>query len=339
MRVAYRRSDEPLAGPLLVVTHSDRRVELDRCGLNYLTRRYANPDRLSAPPPFAELKPSAKASPHLGQVTIWRFLGGDFRQPQLVAHLVPDPEPGSPGRYKPQHAVWKDGRLWVVGVEQVQVFDARLSLVRTLTDPWMAGGHTINADGGGAMISTWSGSDSVIVIDAETFAVKHAWRLPEALYGRNYPLSRTDSVVDHFVPNDLQLTHVNAAWPHNGGVLVSMLIQGAIGWFSPRGEYRELLRGYVACHGVRASRRGQVYFSDSCLGTINFLDETYRVESRLDLDSRWLHDAEEVAPDLFAACVADRNTVEIVDRVTAKTRHVIAGHEFGESTQFVSYGE
>lgn len=331
MRIVYRQSEEPLSGDLLVVTHSDRRVELDRCGLNDLVRRYAKPGRLPAKTPFHELKPSIKASPHLGQVTIWRFEEGDFRRPRLVAHLHPE-------SYKPQHAIWRDGRLWIIGVENVEVYDARLRRVGFVTDPWMAGGHTVNSDGNGTMITTWSASDSVILVDAHRLEVRAAWRLPESIYGHNYPLQRTDSVIDHYVHNDLQLTHVNGAWPYRGGVLVSMLIPGAIGWFSPAGEYTELLRGYVACHGVRTDHRDRIYFCDSCVGTLNWLDQTHRVSERLDLRSVWLHDAEELAPHVYAACVADRNTVEIVDARTARTLHVIAGDEFGESTQFVSYG-
>ena len=45
---------------------------------------------------------------------------------------------------------------------------------------------------------------------------------------------------------------------------MSTLIQGAIGWFDLDGAYRELLRGYAGCHGVRADlRTDQLFFCDT----------------------------------------------------------------------------
>jgi hypothetical protein len=163
--------------------------------------------------------------------------------------------------------------------------------------------------------------------------------LPEAIYGTNYPLSREHSVVEHFIPNDLQLTHLNCAYPWRGGILISTLIQGAVGWFDPAGEYRELMRGYVGCHGAKVDRRNdRIFFSDSCLGVIVFLDAEYRVADRVLLGSTWLHDAEQIEGSLFAAAVSDRNLISFVDVDKREILAEIPCEQYGQSTQFLYYG-
>lgn len=316
---------------LLCVSHSDRMIDRDRCSLSFLVERYASEGRLATPPPFTSLEPSAHSNPFLGSLTLWTFENDDPCRPALLAHA-------RPVHYKPQHAVWHNQHLWVIGVEHVYVYDSRLRLIRTITDPWAAGGHTITIGNDGQMITTWSASDSVILIDKRTMEVTRACRLPESMYGQNYRLMRDDCVVDHFIPNDLQLTHINAAWPSHDGILVSLLIQGAIGCFGADGDYREIVRGFVGCHGIRTSASRAMYFCDSCAGTVNFIDTNGRVQDHIDFHSDWLHDALELAPGLFAAAVADRNAVEIIGIPGPVPITRIEGSPFGESVQFLSYG-
>lgn len=319
-------------GPLLCVTHSQRGVDLARCARRFLVERYARPDRLPPTVAFEDLPPAADASPFKGDVTVWSLR--DVRRPELVAHV--------PIRaYKPQHAVWHDRRVWVLGCESIEVFEivaGQLQRVGLVTDPWLSGGHTLWPDDRGGLLVSCSASDAVLTVDMTSLRVTDAWRLPEAVYGRNYPLNRDMSVVDHFIDNDKQLTHVNAAVPWRGGVLVSTLIQGAIGHRAADGSYRELTRGHVGCHGVRVVE-DRITFCDSCAGTLLQWTPDGHTPVLADVATPWLHDAQPITASLWAFAVADRNTVELRDLEGGEVVAVIDGTPFGESTQFLWYGQ
>jgi hypothetical protein len=335
MKIIYRRRGASWRNKLLCVTHTERPVDRQRCSLNFLEKRYASPQRLPPRLPFDELLPAWRHSTHTGDATVWDFPGDDFTRPRLLAHLHPT-EPG----HKLQDVLWHQGRLWVLGVDRLDVYDADLAHTARITDPWLSGGHTVTADGHGRLLVSCSASDAVLVIDERSHEVVHALRLPEELYGVNYPLARGDSVTDHYIPNDLQLTHLNCASPWRGGIVVSTLIQGAIGWFDPAQQYHELLRGFVGCHGVRAEAgTDQLYFCDSCLGALVFWTSQRGIHSRLAADSAWLHDAQQLEGELFALSVADRNQVELVLTRRREVLTVLPGRDFGQGTQFLHYSQ
>lgn len=329
-RTFYRKRWTSWAGALLCVTHSDRAYSMKECDLNYLEGRWSQPDRLPPQIPFENLRHATESSRYYGEVTVWR-LGRDFK-PELLLHFRPD-------GYKPQHAIWHNQHLWVLGTEILEVFDSKLKRVGEVNDPWLAGGHTILPDGKGRLYLSCSASDSILVVGVQSLKVEQVHRLPEELYGRNYELTREHSVVDHFIPNDLQLTHVNCACPWKDGILVSCLAPGCIGFFDPQGRYKELVRGFVGCHGVRVdSATDTVYFADSCVGTVNFLDSQFQLDHRLTSRSFWLHDAQKLSDNGFALAVAERNAVEIVDMSSGEILQSIDCAKFGESPQFLYYG-
>lgn len=330
LKILYRRDKDPIRRSVFSVVHSDRSVDFGQCELNYLAKRYESANRLSSLPLFDSLKPAHEYNPYLGSVSLWQFKDSHSAEPVLLAHI-------RPSCYKPQHALWHDKLLWIIGTESIYVYDAEFRCVRIISDPWMAGGHTITQSGNGNLLTTWSASDSLITIDANSLSVCEKYRLPEVPYGSNYHLKRIDSVIDHYIHNDLQLTHINAAWPYQGGTLVSLLIPGAIGWFDSVGNYQEIIRGFVGCHGVRTDHAGQIYFCDSCMGTVNFINRNGELLRRVDCASRWLHDALEIEAGLFAIAAADRNSIDIVDFTSKELILKIEASEFGESVQFLSY--
>jgi hypothetical protein len=333
VKIEYRRRGGDWRQKLFCVTHTERPVEQNLCNLNFLELRYADPNRLPPAEPFEALLPSLSHSPYKGVVTIWEFVRGDVRKPRLLAHI-------RPMDYKPQFAIWYKQRLWILGIEVLEVYDSNFSRLAVVKDPWLSGAHTIVPDQKGHLLVSCSASDTVLIIDDEEYKVIQALRMPESLYGFNYPLSRTDSVVDHYIVNDYQLTHVNCAWPWHTGIIITTLIQGAIGWFDESGNYEELLRGFVGCHGARIDHRtDQIYFCDSCLGTVVFLTSAYTIDCRVSTGSIWLHDAQQLYDNIFALSVADRNQVEIMDFSSREVIAAISGTDFGNSTQFVYYGE
>jgi hypothetical protein len=174
-------------------------------------------------------------------------------------------------------------------------------------------------------------------VDVAARRATNAFRLPEAHYGRNYDLARTDDVRANYVTNDLQLTHVNAAWPAAEGVYVSTLIHGAIGRFSWDGAYAEIVRGYWGAHGVRKVDERTLVFADSCLGCACLLDlPSGRVRSRIDFDSRWLHDVETTDGRHFFAAVGDRNVLALYDAEVGRVVAEWPMSEFGAGVQFLS---
>lgn len=335
LQVVYRKGSIHWNQKLLCITHSERPIAREYANLNYLEKRFSNPNRLPPSEPFESLWPSYNFAVYLGQITIWGFRNGNFTQPHLLAHLRP-----TPNGYKPQHAIWYKNRLWVLGFDGLDVYNSDLDRIIVIRDPWLTGGHTIFPDNQGHLLISCSGSDSVLVIDEEDYKIINSFRVPESIYGHNYKLRRDDSTIDHYIDNDSQLTHINCAWPWKNGILVSNFIQGAIGWFDHSGNYQELVRGFVGCHGVRTdSRTDQIYFSDSCIGTVNFLTPNCTLDYRVDADSRWLHDAHQLKDNIFALAVADHNRIDIMDFCSRQVVATIPGNKFGNTTQFIYYGQ
>jgi hypothetical protein len=307
MKVERNHLSECLDKRLLCVTHSDRPMHEPSCDINYLEKRYASSLRIPPLQPFETLTPSSAHTRYLGGITVYDIGEHGTHQPGLVCAFRPE-------TYKPQHCIWHNNRLWVVAVDHIQVYDAALNPVTSIRDPWLAGNHTIAPDGGGGMLVSCSGTDSVLRFSEATGDLESAVRMPEDLHGFNYPLGRSDSVVDHYIGNDLQLAHINCAWPWRGGVVTSNLIHGSIGWFHPCGNYHELLRGFVGCHGARVrSDLDELYFSDSCAGMLVFLEPRGVVTRRVGTGSRWLHDAIQISGDLFALAPFERNEVILMD--------------------------
>lgn len=315
---------------LLCVTHSDRPIEPDKCDLNYLETRYSSPERLPPREPLESLKPLSSYTLHGGSVSVYHLASIEPLDASLVCRFRPG--------YKPQYCIWYRGCLWVAAIDFVEIYDVDLQPIARISDPWLSAAHTIEPTPDGRLLVSCSASDSVLVIDAGTRQVVEALRLPESLYGRNYDLRRTDDVVEHYVTNDLQLTHVNCAWPWRGGILTSALIPGALGWFAPSGEYRELLRGFVGCHGARVRNdREELYFCDSCTGTVVFLDPDLTIRGRMKADSIWLHDALQVGGDRFALSHYENNAVEFWD-VQSRRRLGMIDCASAGSPQFLSLG-
>jgi hypothetical protein len=180
----------------------------------------------------------------------------------------------------------------------------------------LSGLHTVEplGDGRRAALSC-AAADAVLICDLERGAVERTLRLPAALYGQGYELSAAADLRRHAIPDEAQATHVNAAHRAGGSrVVVSTLIQGAIGLLDlASGAYAELGRGFVGCHGARMSAEGEIYFADSPAGALTFLTADGQVARRFAVGSRWLHDVQQIAGNVYAFALADRNELRVYD--------------------------
>jgi hypothetical protein len=299
----------------VLISHSSRVWNAAQCDRGYLASRYARADRLKDVPPFDSLPPNA--APYHGLLSVLRL---DLRPgiaTSEVRHHYVSPE-------KVVHVAVAGNNLVVCcdsgvalfsGVEPADVGRVDSSHVERITDRWFGGLHTvIPVDDTTCLISS-SGADAILWLDVSRKAVTQRWRLPASRYGVNYALDDSMSLVDHYIPNDLQLGHLNCAAPDGrGGVFMSVLGQGDIAHLSASGEWTLLTSGHVGCHGVRYDAHDDsVYFSDSCSGRLMRVDRERQVTVLFDAESRWLHDAVHVIDGLFLMTLGDHNRLVLAD--------------------------
>lgn len=302
----------------LALTHSSRRTNLERCSVEFLTRRFQEPRRL---PPFEALRPAETL--YSGAVSCYRVVRdgckprlrwlGSVQERDKVQHVALAGERGLWAGYEHRLERWA---LPASIHELPRLTRRELTVAGRFEHPHLAGLHTVEPLADGRLALACSAPDAVLVVDPESGVVEETLRMPESLYGRNYELTPEMDLTAHYVDDEAQICHLNAASPIDGGrrIVVSTLIQGAVGVFDRNGGgYRELTRGHVGCHGARADDRGRVYFTDSARGGVVFLAPDGTVARRVTVASRWLHDAVQIAGGVFALALADQNELWLYD--------------------------
>lgn len=342
----------------LVLTHSSRTTNLARSSVQFLTQRFGDPRRLDELPPFESLRPPPPL--YSGAISFHALSFGD------EAGLSCRPLGRIKSRDKIQHAALLRERRLLVGFEHrlerwrlgsmTRIRAADRTVEARFEHPLLAGLHTVEPLDERRALLSCSASDAVLVVDHQAGRVEQVIEMPTDLYGRGYELGTHTDLRRHYIPDGLQRTHLNAASTDRSGrrAAVSTLIQGAIGIFDlVSGEYRELIRGFVGCHGARFSRSGQVYFADSATGALVFLEHSGGVARRFTVDSRWLHDVQQIEGSIYAFALADSNELRIydidADRLLHRSRFPVwpvegffpVAHRWppwvGNSTQALSY--
>ncbi len=299
--------------------------------MNALESRFSAKGRLLDLPSFDTLPSVHEAVPFSGALTLWDVDRVGRRPPALVGEY----DPG----YKIQSAVFRGDQLLVLGEDRIEVLTPGFRQ-KTIEDPWLVGGHTIYCDRRGFAYATSAPANAVLKIDVDAGKVVERIRLPDC-YGGGYFLSESDDLRLHFVPTDLQPTHVNSAVPCAEGLLVTLCIPGVVGVIGSTGQFREIVRGYRGCHGGRIDNAsGLLYFTDSPAGIVWFAEyETGQIASRIKIDSVWVHDADQIGENLFAVSLSDHNRIDVVDRTGSEIVRSIDCHPFGASAIFVKAAE
>ena len=174
----------------------------------------------------------------------------------------------------------------------------------------------------------------------ETGEIVKRLGMPET-YGTGYKISPDDDLKRHFIPTDYQPTHINCAYPYDNGVIVTLLIQGAIGYFDNNESYREITRGFRGCHGARIDKfTKNLYFTDSPAGILWFMDfNSGHIKQRYSIDSNWLHDVCQIEESIFAGGISDKNEIQIFDTSNDKQLARIDASKYGKSVMFVNAGD
>jgi hypothetical protein len=309
---------------ILTLTHSSRATEPDRCSVQFLTRRFGRKDRLADPPPFERLPPAPTL--YSGALSFYLVAEEDdgrvhFRRLGRVR-----------SRDRIQHATFLPGGDLLVGYEhrvvrwrpraplhELEKVDATDFQVAARCDhPHLAGLHTIAPLGetGDLAALSSAAADAVLLLDTAEMRIERTLRLPRDLYGRNYDLAPGMDLRRHYIHDELQTTHVNAAHGDAAGrwIAVSTFIQGAIGVFDlDTGRYEEVTRGFVGCHGARFDERGNLYFADSTAGHLAILTDDGKIARRFAVPSRWLHDVQQLRGPVHAFALADANELQVWD--------------------------
>lgn len=353
---------------ILILTHSSRKTDLNLCSKEHFIQRYSDPDRLAKLSPFENLPPEKHFHSYTGWVSFFRILGTQSNHFSLKYC-------GSiRANNKIQHAVLLDYQNLLVGYESsLELWRAHqpISLFKRITancfvvkkrydHPHLAGLHTIFLLPGHRAIISASAADAVLIFNLRTGKVEKELRMPTEIYGHNYDLTEEMDLREHYIHNDCQTTHINCAYPMNSGhkIVVSTLIQGAIGVFDLKtNKYEELTRGFVGCHSSRVSDDGQIYFADSVSGSLIFLNQSGNITNKFSVDSRWLHDVQQIKGEIYAFALADSNELHVYNIRTgdllARKRFLTLPFEasnaiikgfvqwlpfwVGNSTQFLSY--
>lgn len=319
---------DPTQPKLLCVSHSSRPFVEARSSLNGMESRF-QPGRLDGLPPWESLAGIDSAVPFSGSLTIWRVEDGE--KPRLNFLRAYDPG------YKIQSAVFAGNRLLVCGADRLEVLDTEFRVVQTIRDNWICGGHTVFSDTAGHAWLTSAPANALLRVDVEQGKVVERIRLPDR-YGTGYPVGPEHDLREHFIPTDLQPTHVNCAYPTQRGILVTLWIPGVVGRLTIDREFQEIVAGIRGCHGGKLSPSGrELYVSDSPTGLVWFFDpDTGAVRSRLRMDSVWLHDAHMISPALLVVSLSDKNELRMVERRSGDVVFAADCSRFGASVMFVT---
>ncbi len=224
---------------VLTLTHSSRETNLERCTVQFLTRRFSDPARLAAPPPFDSLPPAPTL--YSGAVSFFQVFEdgtgrfhlrrlGSVRSRDRIQHAAVLPSGDVLVGFEHRVVRWRS-RLPIPEMGQINAMDFQVAA--RFEHPHMAGLHTVDPVGAERVAVACSSPDAVLLLEAGEGKVERILRLPRDLYGRNYELAPGMDLRRHYIGDELQIAHLNAAFADRTGryLAVSTLIHGVVGVF------------------------------------------------------------------------------------------------------------
>ena len=321
----------------LAVTHTSRVWDWERCTQDFLRNRYQMPGRLDALPLFEQLPSVQEFRSYAGRLTLFDLtIDGTGIHFAATRCVDSDLKANHVCKMGDDLIICFDDCLFITSVDTDGEAGARR--LERIDDPWFGGVQMVFSIDDAHCVISASAPDALMVFNLAKRRVVRRWRVPADRYGRNYDLTEKMSVHDHYIANDMQLTHLNCAYPDgSGGFWVSALAQGDIGHVTADGGYEVIVSGFVGCHGVRYSRElDLLYFSDSCTGRLIGIGADRAPHVLGSVESRWLHDSQHLTGDLFLLCLGDRNEIVVLDIGSNSEIVQFDMRVRGENVQFVS---
>lgn len=311
---------------VLCVTHSDRTFLEARCEINFLQNRFPE-NRFENCFSTDAITGIREAVPYNGALTLWKIDETDYSLKFLKCYM-PD--------YKVQFASFDKKNLVIYGSDRIEILNTEFACLKTISGPHLVGGHTIHFDAEGYAWVNSAPGNKIMKVNIDTEEVVEMIRMP-SIYGNGINIDNKD-LRDYFIPTDLQPTHVNCAFPHKDSVYVTLWIQGAVGAYDADRNYNEIISGFRGIHsGKIEPHTGKLYFTDSPAGILWFYDlEQGKLVRRFKIDSQWVHDADHIRNDIYAAGLSDANTVQIISVEKMKIIREYQMHDFGKSVMFVN---
>lgn len=287
-----------------LLSHSARKLDFRRSSEASLLERFGDKDRLNNLPRFDKLD-GAHAPSWPNNISIWKL---DSREETVIFHSLIE------RNYTVNSALIdvKRKRLVICAHDALEICDLNGNIEKKYSHPWFAGGHTVVQNRRGNYLVSCSSSDATLEFCAKNGSLIEASRIPCKIYGENYQLSSTSDVRKHYIPNDLQVSHLNSAYDCGRTTILSCFIQGAILEIGSNGEPCVIAENFIGCHGARRSYDGKIYFSHSPSGKLIWINRLGNI-FEFDLSTTWLHDSLEIKPGLFVCAIGDRNKIALVD--------------------------
>jgi hypothetical protein len=312
---------------IALLSHSSRAFHGMSTTINSINIRFVNraPVETTRIDQFPDIE---SAVGYNGALTLWR-VDTDNRNLTLLHCYRPE--------HKVQSAAIDGDEILVCSTDRIEILDADFNLKRTICHPLLAGTHTIRLDANRDIWVSVAPGNAALCFARDSGDLKAAIAM-DPQHGTGPALSKSPDLRQHFVPTDHQPTHVNSVVPLDGGSLLATLwIQGALSVRSADGDWREIVTGFRGCHGGRPRLDGDgFYFTDSACGIVYFIDSNGRIDHRVEINSRWLHDAEMIDERLMAVTAGDKNAFLLIDPLTGVVYDRAPCAEFGETVMFVN---
>ena len=215
-------------------------------------------------------------------------------------------------------ACFADDMVFVASMagHRVAAFDRTLRQRGHLLNPLFNDLHTVRRSNRGLLI-TASGTDSIIEVNNDGVP---CWTWLASEHGFNHLIDGSEHIVDRRFDYSTappmtgsQTTHINSAIEHNGVVLATLFVQGAlIAINKTTGSFKRVVNGMNRPHAIRQRPKGWT-LCDSGGSRVVLLGGSFEIEDTIEAGFNWPQDAVSVGHNGESVIVLDANNARIIE--------------------------
>lgn len=176
--------------------------------------------------------------------------------------------------------------------------------------------HSIAMLSSGQLITTSTGTDSIIILDKSDYSkVDWAWLATENGYdvtpsGQHRKISKQLNYNKIITSTTEHTTHVNSAIVNNDMIIATLFHQGyLIGIDIQTGQSKILIKGLACPHSIRKTSSGYT-LCDTLNARVLLLDQHFNIDQEINYNFDWVQDA--ILLSTHELLVADSNNSRIV---------------------------